>query len=429
MSSTATFWQDVLSKGFRHIAEELSLPQVQELFGQYSTHNYKPLPVNLMRGDGIRVWDEKGNEYLDFIGTYSATAHGHLNPTIVQALKDQLDAVAVTSRAFYSAEVGLFCKALADYCELDIVCPMNSGAEAVETCIKLARKWAYTVKGVPNDKAEIIVFQDNFHGRTTTIVGFSTEPQYKAGFGPFTPGFVVVPYGDIEAVKAAITPNTAAILSEPIQAEGGIIIPPDGYLASLREVCTANNVLLTWDEVQTGFCRTGKRFAWQYEDAKPDLLAVGKALGGGLLPVSAAVGTKAVMDVFTPGDHGSTFGGNPLAAAVAITALAVMETEDFAGRSARMGELFTARLRELPFDQIVEIRGRGLLIGFEVDDTLDTKALSANLTANGILTKETRNKTFRLTPPLTIDEAVVEDAVERIERAFRATVGQRLDKK
>ena len=214
----------------------------------------------------------------------------------------------------------------------------------------------------------------------------------------------------------------AAILGEPIQAEGGIIIPPDGYLASLREVCTANNVLLIWDEVQTGFCRTGKRFAWQYEDAKPDLLAVGKALGGGLLPVSAAVGTKAVMDVFTPGDHGSTFGGNPLAAAVAITALAVMETEDFAGRSARMGELLMAKLRELPFEQIVEIRGRGLLIGFEVDDTLDTKALSANLTANGILTKETRNKTFRLTPPLTIDEAVVEDAVERIERAFRATI-------
>ena len=375
-----------------------------------------------MRGDGIRVWDEKGNEYLDFIGTYSATAHGHLNPTIVQALKDQLDEVAVVSRAFYSAEVGLFCKALADYCDLDMVCPMNSGAEANETCIKLARKWAYTVKGVPTDQAEIIVFQDNFHGRTTTIVGFSTEPAYKAGFGPFTPGFIVVPYGDIEAVKAAITPNTAAILGEPIQAEGGIIIPPDGYMADLRKVCTENNVLLIWDEVQTGFCRTGKRFAWQYEDAKPDLLAVGKALGGGLLPVSAAVGTKEVMDVFQPGDHGSTFGGNPLAAAVAITALAVMEAENFAEKSQKMGDLLMAKLRELPYDQIVEIRGRGLLIGFEVDDSIDTYKLSANLTANGILTKETRNKTFRLTPPLNITEEIIADAVARIDKAFRATL-------
>jgi ornithine--oxo-acid transaminase len=422
MNSTATFWQDVLTKGFRHLAEDLTLPQVQELFHEYSTHNYKPLPVNLMRGDGIRVWDENGNEYLDFIGTYSATAHGHLNPTIVRALKDQLDAIAVTSRAFYSAEVGLFCKALADYSDLHMVCPMNSGAEANETCIKLARKWAYTVKGVPNDQAEIIVFQDNFHGRTTTIVGFSTEPGYKKGFGPFTPGFKVVPFGDIEAVKAAITPNTAAILGEPIQAEGGIIIPPDGFMADLRKVCTENNVLLIWDEVQTGFCRTGKRFAWQYEDAKPDLLAVGKALGGGLLPVSAAVGTKEVMDVFQPGDHGSTFGGNPLAAAVAIAALAVMETEDFAGKSQQMGDLLMAKLKSLPFDQIIEVRGRGLLIGFEVDDSIDTHKLSGNLTKNGLLTKETRNKTFRLTPPLTITEDVVDDAVSRIEKAFRATL-------
>ena len=422
MSSTTTFWQDVLSKGFRHLAEGLSLGDVKELFDNYSTHNYKPLPVNLMRGDGIRVWDEAGKEYLDFIGTYSATAHGHLNPKIVNALKEQLDSIAVTSRAFYSAEVGLFCKALADYSDLDMVCPMNSGAEANETCIKLARKWSYTVKGVPTDRAEIIVFQDNFHGRTTTIVGFSTEPNYKAGFGPFTPGFIVVPFGDIEAVKAAITPNTAAILGEPIQAEGGIIIPPVGFLADLRQVCTENNVLLIWDEVQTGFCRTGKRFAWQHEDSKPDLLAVGKALGGGLLPVSAAVGTKEVMEVFQPGDHGSTFGGNPLASSVAITSLAVMETEDYAGNSERMGNLMMSKLRTLPFDQIVEVRGRGLLIGFEVDDSLDTKVLSANLTKNGILTKETRNKTFRLTPPLTITEDVVVDAVDRIDRAFRATL-------
>lgn len=422
MSSTTTFWQDVLQKGFRHLAEELSYDQVHELFDDYSTHNYKPLPVNLIKGDGIRVWDEKGNEYLDFIGTYSATAHGHLNPKVVQALKDQLDQVAVVSRAFYNAEVGLFCKALADYSSLDMVCPMNSGAEANETCIKLARKWAYTVKGVPADQAEIIVFQDNFHGRTTTIVGFSTEEAYKANFGPFTPGFKVVPFGDIEAVRAAITPNTAAILGEPIQAEGGIIIPPDGFMADLRKLCTEQNVLLIWDEVQTGFSRTGKRFAWQYEDARPDLLAVGKPLGGGLLPVSAAVGRREVMEVFKPGDHGSTFGGNPLAASVAVTALAVMETENYSGNSTEMGEFMMELLRQLPYSQIIEVRGRGLLIGFEVDDSIDTALLSQNLTKNGILTKETRNKTFRLTPPLTIEKSIVEEAIERIDKAFRATV-------
>lgn len=422
MSSTTTFWQDVLQKGFRHLAEELSYDQVHELFDDYSTHNYKPLPVNLIKGDGIRVWDEKGNEYLDFIGTYSATAHGHLNPKVVQALKDQLDQVAVVSRAFYNAEVGLFCKALADYSSLDMVCPMNSGAEANETCIKLARKWAYTVKGVPADQAEIIVFQDNFHGRTTTIVGFSTEEAYKANFGPFTPGFKVVPFGDIDAVRAAITPNTAAILGEPIQAEGGIIIPPDGFMADLRKLCTEQNVLLIWDEVQTGFSRTGKRFAWQYEDARPDLLAVGKPLGGGLLPVSAAVGRREVMEVFKPGDHGSTFGGNPLAASVAVTALAVMETENYSGNSTEMGEFMMDLLRQLPYSQIIEVRGRGLLIGFEVDDSIDTALLSQNLTKNGILTKETRNKTFRLTPPLTIEKSIVEEAIERIDKAFRATV-------
>ena len=422
MSSTTNFWQNVIDKGLRSLAAELTLDQVKELFHDYSTNNYKPLPVNLIKGDGIRVWDEKGNEYLDFIGTYSATAHGHLNPTIVKALKDQLDSVAVVSRAFYNAEVGLFCKALADYSELDMVCTMNTGAEAVETCIKLARKWAYTVKGVPKDQAEIIVFANNFHGRTTTIVGFSTEQAYKSNFGPYGPGFKVVPFGDIQAVRDAITPNTTAILGEPIQAEGGILIPPDGFMAELRKVCTENNVLLIWDEVQTGFCRTGKRFGWQFEDAKPDLIAVGKPLGGGLLPVSAAVGTKEVMSVFQIGDHGSTFGGNPLASAVAVTALAVMETEDFAGKSERMGNLLRAKLSELPFDQIVDIRGRGLLIGFEVDDSVNTASLSANLIKNGILTKETRNKTFRLTPPLTISEDIVSEAVNRIGAAFDATV-------
>lgn len=422
MSTTTTFWHQILEEGLASVVKKQSLDDVKELFDKYSTHNYKPLPINLIKGDGIRVWDEQGNEYLDFIGSYSATAHGHLNPDVVRALKDQLDTVAVTSRAFYSAEVGIFCKALAEYCDLDMVCPMNTGAEANETCIKLARKWGYTVKGVAKDQAEIIVFQDNFHGRTTTIVGFSTEEQYKQDFGPFTPGFKVVPFGDIEAVRAAITPNTVAVLGEPIQAEGGILIPPDGFMADLRKLCTAENVLLVWDEIQTGFCRTGKKFAWQFEDAKPDLMSVGKPLGGGLLPVSAAIGTREVMEVFKPGDHGSTFGGNPLGAAVALAALAVMETEDYAGKSTQTGDLMIAELRKLPYDQVIDVRGRGLLIGFEVDETVDTKALSQNLTKNGILTKETRNRTFRLTPPIAVSQDIAVEAVRRIDRALADTL-------
>lgn len=422
MSVTTTFWHQILEDGLASIVKKQSLDDVKALFEQYSTQNYKPLPVNLIKGDGIRVWDEQGNEYLDFIGSYSATAHGHLNPDVVKALRDQLDSVAVVSRAFYNAEVGLFCKGLAEYCELDMVCAMNTGAEANETCIKLARKWGYTVKGVAKDQAEIIVFEDNFHGRTTTIVGFSTEAQYKENFGPFTPGFKVVPFGDIAALEAAITPNTVAVLGEPIQAEGGILIPPDGYLAQLRQVCTQNNVLLIWDEIQTGFCRTGKKFAWQYEDSKPDLMSVGKPLGGGLLPVSAAVGTHEVMQVFKPGDHGSTFGGNPLGAAVALAALAVMETENYAAKSKETGDIMISALRQLPYDQVIDVRGRGLLIGFEVDETVDTHKLSKNLTKHGILTKETRNRTFRLTPPIAVPQDIALEAVKRIDRALSDTL-------
>lgn len=410
-------------KGVDAMARELTTEETISLTNRYGTHNYKPLAVNIVKAEGARVWDDQGREFIDCIGAYSAVTHGHLNKHVVAAAKQQLDAVAVTSRAYYNAHVALFLKALCEYCELDMACPMNSGAEAIETCLKLARKWGYTKKGIPADQAEVIVFEENFHGRTITIVGFSSEEGYKRDFGPFTPGFKVVPFGDMDALKAAITPNTCAVLAEPIQAEGGILIPPDGFLASVRELCTANNVLLIWDEIQTGFCRTGHRFAWQHEDARPDLMAVGKPLGGGLLPVSAAVGVKEVMEVFRPGDHGSTFGGNPLGSAVAVAALADMEVHGYAERSRTMGERAMAHLRGAKLKGVKDLRGRGLLIGIEVDETVDTKKLAEALLKNGLLTKETRHRTFRLTPPISIDDATLTEAVSRFERSLREVTG------
>ncbi|MGE0000780.1 MAG: ornithine--oxo-acid transaminase [Fimbriimonadaceae bacterium] len=418
--TTTTVLDEIIANGVAAVANGLSDTDAMAMTEHYGARNYKPLPVNLVRGHGCRVWDGAGKEYIDCIGAYSAVAHGHLGSEIVQAIADQLKRIAVPSRATYTPEVALLMKGLAEYSGLDMVCPMNTGAEAVETCIKLARKWAYTVKGVPSDKAEIIVGDGNFHGRTTTIVGFSTEAGYKEGFGPFTPGFKVVPFGDLAAIEAAITPNTAAVLLEPIQAEGGVIIPSDGFMAGLRQLCDQRNLLLIWDEVQTGFCRTGKRFAWQWEDAKPDLMSVGKPLGGGVLPVSAAIGTRNVVEVFVPGDHGSTFGGNPLGAAVALTAMAVMEKDGFSERAHRMGTRLAEGLTSLATDRIKEIRWRGLLFGIEVSDGLDTKALSAAFLENAILTKETRQRTFRLTPPLVIDEPTVDEVVERVGRALAA---------
>lgn len=416
-------WQTLAEEGVQEAVAALSDAEVFQMTEAYGTHNYKPLAVNPVRGEGVKVWDQEGNLYFDCIGAYSAVAHGHLSPFVVDTLRRQLDLVTVTSRAFYSSEVALFLKALCEYAELDMACPMNTGAEANETAIKLARKWAYTVKGVPEDQAEIIVCQDNFHGRTTTIVGFSTEEQYKKHFGPFTPGFKVIPFNDLTALEEAITPNTAAFLVEPIQAEGGILIPDDGWMAKVRELCTKNNVLLIWDEVQTGFCRTGRKFAWMYEDAKPDILAVGKPLGGGILPVSAAIGKKEVMEVFVPGDHGSTFGGNPLGSVVALAAMTEMEVKDFCGKSEVMGARLTNGLRSLPFSCIKEVRSRGLLIGLEVEEGTDTKALSKALTAQRVLTKETRNRTFRYTPPIVISEAEIDEILNRTEAAFRSALG------
>lgn len=411
-------WEKIAQGGLREMVENLKDSDAIDMSNTYGTLNYNPIPVNLIKGKNARVWDQAGKEYIDCIGAYSAVSHGHLNPKIVQTVKEQLENVAVVSRAFNNAEVSLFLKGLCEFAELERACPMNTGAEAIETCIKLARKWGYTKKGVEKDKAEIIVFKDNFHGRTTTIVGFSSEPGYREFFGPYGPGFKVIPFGDIEALKAAITPNTVAILGEPIQAEGGIISPPKGWMTEVRQLCDKENILLIWDEIQVGFYRTGKKFAWMHEPgAKPDMIAVGKPLGGGMIAVSAAVGQNHVMDVFGYGDHGSTFGGNPLGSAVALAAMAEFETGGYGERTIKLGEMAFAKLRAANHPLIKEIRGSGLLIGIEFKPEVDANKLAAAFVEQGVLTKQTRKNTFRLTPPLTIEEDTIMEAIERVLRA------------
>lgn len=399
--------------------ESLADRDAIELTERYGTHNYHPLPVNIVRAKGALAWDGAGNEYVDCIGSYSAVAHGHLSDFIIQTIVDQLKKVSLVSRALYSSELARFMEALCAYSESDMMCPMNSGAEAIETCIKLARKWGYTRKGIPDNQAEIIAVEGNFHGRTTTIIGFSTEDAYKAHFGPFTPGFRVVPYGDIQALRNEVGPNTCGILMEPLLAEGGVIIPPEGYLADVRRLCDQTNTLLMFDEVQTGFCRTGKRFAWQYEDARPDLMAVGKPLGGGFFPVSAALGRKHVMEVFEPGDHGSTFGGNSLGAVIGIAALTEMEVDRHHELAAEMGTRLVEGLRQIQHPAIKDIRGKGLIVGLEVDAELDTKKLSDAFRDNRILTKETRHRTFRFSPPIVVTAEQIDKVVSGTEKALR----------
>ena len=419
-SRSLSIWDDIAVRGIAEVVRSLPDSEAIRLTEEYGTHNYKPLPVNVVRGDGAECWDGAGTRFIDCVGAYSAVAHGHLSERVVQAVHEQLERLSLASRAVYTGELALFLKGLADYCGLDMVCPMNTGAEAVETAIKIARKWAYTVKGVPADQAEIVVCEGNFHGRTTTIVGFSTEANYKEHFGPFTPGFKIVPFGDAAAIRDAVGPNTAGVMIEPIQAEGGILIPKDGYLAEVRRICDESRSLLIWDEVQTGFCRTGRKFAWQWEEAAPDLMAVGKPLGGGIMPVSAAVGTKEVMSVFKPGDHGSTFGGNPLGCVVALSALAEMETEDFVEMSLTKGERLLEGFRSLGSPHVHELRGRGLLIGLEVNGDVDSAALTRHLLDNGILTKETRHRTFRFTPPIVTEDALIDEIVDKVGRSLAA---------
>jgi ornithine--oxo-acid transaminase len=390
-----------------------------EVEDRYGAHNYHPLDVVITRGEGCWVWDVEGKKYLDFLAAYSAVNQGHCHPRIVQALVEQAPRLALTSRAFRNDRLGDFYRELSELTGYPKSLPMNTGAEAVETAIKAARRWAYRVKGVPDGQAEILVFRENFHGRTTTIVGFSTEEGSRAGFGPFTPGFTILPYGDAGAVEAALAERgdrIAAVLVEPIQGEGGILIPPDGYLRRLRELTKEHRALLVIDEIQSGLGRTGKLFAFEHEGIRPDAVIVGKALSGGMYPVSALLATDEVMGVFDPGSHGSTYGGNPLAAAVAVEALRVLVDERLAERSAELGAYALERLRKLASPHVKEIRGRGLWIGIELHpEAGGARRFCEALQREGLLCKETHTHVIRMAPPLVISREDLDWALERIE--------------
>ncbi len=385
----------------------------------FGAHNYHPLPIVIERGQRIWVWDVEGKKYMDCLSAYSALNQGHCHPRLVAVAKQQVEKLTLTSRAFHNDRMGSFLQELAQLCRMEMVLPMNSGAEAVETAIKAARKWGYTKKGVEADKAEMIVFENNFHGRTTTIVGFSSEPQYRAGFGPFTPGFRIVPYGDLEAVRAAVGPNTVGVLVEPIQGEAGVVVPPEGFLRALRELCTAERVLLIADEIQTGLGRTGRLFCCEYEDVQPDMYIVGKALGGGFYPVSAVVAGKEILGVFQPGDHGSTFGGNPLACALAQEALRIIVEEKLSERAQEMGAYFMSRLREISSPHVREVRGKGLLIGVELKaESGPARPFCEKLMEKGLLCKETHQQVIRFAPPLVIEREEIDWAISRVQEVL-----------
>jgi ornithine--oxo-acid transaminase len=392
-----------------------------KLENELGAHNYKPLDVVLNRGQGIWVWDVAGKKYLDCLSAYSAVNQGHCHPKILKAMVEQAGRLTLTSRAFRNDQLGLFYRELCSLTNSHKVLPMNSGAEAVETVIKTVRKWGYQVKGVPRDQAEIIVCADNFHGRTITIVGFSTDENSRAGFGPFTPGFKIIPFGDADALERAITPNTVAFLVEPIQGEAGVIIPPKGYLKTAREICSRHNIVLVLDEIQTGLGRTGKMLAEEHEGIEADLTLVGKALSGGYYPVSAVLSNKEVMDVLQPGEHGSTFGGNPLACAVARTALKVLAEENMVENAAAMGAYFLDGLRRIANPHIKEVRGRGLMIAVEFDPAAGgARQYCERLQAEGILCKETHDHTIRFAPPLVITSKDIDWALEKISAVFTA---------
>ncbi|WDL98270.1 ornithine--oxo-acid transaminase [Alicyclobacillus sp. ALC3] len=393
----------------------------QELMEQAETlgaHNYHPLPIVVAHAEGIWVEDPEGNRYMDMLSAYSALNQGHRHPKIIAALKQQADRVTLTSRAFHNDQLGPFFERLSEVTGKDMILPMNTGAEAVETALKAARRWAYEVKGVAENQAEVIVCEDNFHGRTITAVSLSSSTEYQRGFGPLTPGFRIIPYGDADALEAAITLNTAAFLVEPIQGEAGIHIPPDGFLKRVAEVCRANNVLLMADEIQTGFGRTGKWFACEWEGVTPDVYVMGKALGGGVLPVSAVAANHDILGLFEPGSHGSTFGGNPLACAVAIAALDVLEEEQLPERSRVLGDYLLSALRKIDNPHIVEVRGRGLFIGVELDEP--ARPYCERLMELGLLCKETHENVIRFAPPLVISQEELDEAIRRITSVLSA---------
>lgn len=395
------------------------MPSTIELEAQYCAGNYHPLPVVLTRGEGLYLWDDQGKKYLDMMSAYSAVSHGHAHPRLVRLVQEQVATLNIVSRAFHTDRLGPFLERACELTGLDMALPMNTGAEAVETAIKAVRKWAYTVKGVPENCAEIVACTGNFHGRTIAIVAMSDEPQYQAGFGPFPPGFMLVDYGDIDALERAITPNTAAFIVEPIQGEGGIVIPPAGYLEAAAALCRRHNVLFVADEIQTGLGRTGRLLACDHEDVKPDGLILGKALGGGVLPVSMFLARRDVMEVFKPGDHGSTFGGNPLAAAVGLEALNILVEEDLPAKSAEMGRYLRTELDKIDSALISEVRGKGLFVGIEIDPArCSARAVCEALMKRGLLSKETHETVVRLAPPLIIGKAEIDWAIRQIREVL-----------
>jgi len=382
----------------------------------YGAHNYKPLDVILNKGEGVWVWDVEGNKYMDMLSSYSALNHGHRNTVIIRKMKEQLDKLTLTSRAFRNDQLPLFLKKVCEVTGMEMALPMNTGAEGVETALKAMRKWGHKIKGIPENKAEIIACSNNFHGRTITIISFSTEKQYRDGFGPMTPGFPIVPYGNARAIEETINENTAGVLVEPIQGEGGIVVPAEGYLQEVKEICKKNKVLFILDEIQSGLGRTGKLFAWQWENAKPDGIVLGKALGGGVYPVSVFAASREILGVFNPGDHGSTFGGNPVAAAVGITALDYLIDNDLAGNALELGNYFMNKLRSLKNPIIKEVRGRGLLIGLELKE--NARPYAEKLKEKGLLCKETHGVVIRFAPPLVITKEELDWAFEQVKDVF-----------
>jgi len=400
------------------LEERMRTQDFVELENRFGAHNYHPLDVVIERAEGVWVFDVDGNRYLDCLASYSAVNQGHCHPEILKTLVEQARKVTLTSRAFRNDQLPLLYKQLHELTGMDMALPMNSGAEAVETAVKTARKWGYKVKGIPDGKAEIIVCANNFHGRTITVVSFSTDEQYRDGFGPFTPGFKVIPFGDIDALRTAITPNTCAFLVEPIQGEAGILIPPPGYFKQAAEICRANHVLLMVDEIQSGLGRTGKLFAYMHDGITPDLLIVGKALAGGFYPVSAVLASKEILGVYKPGDHGSTFGGNPLGCAVARTALRVLLEERMVERSAELGGYFLEKLKTIRSPHLKEVRGRGLWIGIELD--VAARPYCEALKREGILCKETHDRVIRVAPPLVIRREEIDWAFDRIKKVIES---------
>jgi ornithine--oxo-acid transaminase len=403
----------------KQVAERKNSADFIALEESYGAHNYHPLDVVIARAEGAWVWDVEGKKYMDFLAAYSAVNQGHCHPRLIKVLEEQASRVTLTSRAFRNDQLGPFCEELTALTGFDRVLPMNTGAEAVETALKAARKWGYTVKGIPEGEAEILVFAGNFHGRTTTIVGFSSDEEYKFGFGPFTPGFRILPYGDAEAVEAAMHDKVAAVLVEPIQGEAGIVIPPEGFLRRLREITTKHNALLMTDEIQSGLGRTGKLFAYEHEGIRPDIVIIGKALSGGMYPVSAILADDEVMGVFHPGEHGSTYGGNPLGAAIAREAMKVLVEEEMVEKSAENGRYFLEKLQAVDSRHVTEVRGRGLWIAIELNDAAGgARRFCEALQDEGLLCKETHSTVIRVAPPLTIGREEIDWAVERIGKVL-----------